>query len=246
MISHKVPTYKPNITMSILIKHAKIIVLCSLFIVPSYAQSKKPRVYIDSQGNRYTSMQFDSLVSSQIGRPVAQRSKIEKEDETQIMFDIMTSNPHEEFKQKWVGKALPPFNLKDTDGKIHDNVSLRNKLMVINFWSTTCAPCLTEMPLLSDLKEKYSSKDVIFLAPAPESTEKVHKTIAQRRFTYTILPDAQALFTATGIKSYPYHFIVNENGIIKDIYSGSLRNFQTNESVIDIRLVKAIDELLGK
>lgn len=216
----------------------------SLISLTVWAQVGKPKVYIDPQGTRYSQQQFDSIRTANRGKPIAQMDVIQKENETQITFDVLAVNPNESFKQKWIGQQLPPFSLKDMKGKVYNNTALKGKLIVINFWSTTCAPCLKEMPLLSDLMAKYTGKNIVFVAPAPESAIKIEKLLSRHRFTYTVLPQAQALFSALAIEGYPYHFIISPTGIIEDIYTGSSFNPQTNEAILDDRLVAAIDKAL--
>lgn len=211
----------------------------------AYSQSSKPKVYIDPKGRRFSQLQFDSLKTANMGKPIATIDVTEETNETQITFDVLAISPNDTFKEKWIGKPLPAFNLKDRQGRDYSNSSLKNKLVVINFWSTTCIPCLKEMPALSELEAKYKGKDVVFIAPAPESAEQVSRVLSKRTFTYTVLPGAQALFSALNIEGYPYHFLIDRAGIIQDIYMGSSSNRQ-NQSVVDERLVQAIDQAVAK
>lgn len=224
----------------------QLLVVSSLCLINSLllAQSTKPKVYIDSKGFRYTQQQFDSIGAANRGKPIAQIDMIQKENETQITFEVLAIDPNDLFKEKWIGKALPAFSLKDIQGKTYNNTSVKGKVLVINFWSTTCGPCLKEMPLLSELVSKYAGKDILFVAPAPESVRQVQPVLSRRKFTYTVLPQGQAFFSALGIEGYPYHFIVSRTGIIEDIYTGSSTNVQTNEAELDNRLTKAIDKAL--
>ena len=232
--------------MSIHTQRLTFIVLQCLIVVLGYAQSTKPQIYIDPQGKHYTKQQFDSLKAANMGKPIAQNDLIEKENETQITFEVLTADPNQEFKQKWIGKLLPAFSLRSSKGKTINNASLKGKLIILNFWSTTCGPCLKEMPRLSELVDKYSNQDIVFLAPAPESASQIEKVLAKRKFSYTILPQAKTLFSALELEGYPYHFIVDRAGIIQDVYSGSMINPQTNESILDVRLVAAIDKASKK
>ena len=38
-----------------------------------------------------------------------------------------------------------------------------NKLYVVNFWATWCAPCVKEMPVFEEVSKEYSSKEVQFI-----------------------------------------------------------------------------------
>lgn len=101
------------------------------------------------------------------------------------------------------------------DGKILDSETLRGKVVMINFWSTTCGPCIKEMPELNQLKAQY--KEVVFLAPAPESAATIKKVLAKHPFNFIILPDAKKLFDEWGIDGYPKNFFVDQEGIIREV-----------------------------
>src|SRR5579864_8439553 len=47
-----------------------------------------------------------------------------------------------------LGATTPDFTLKDTHGLTMHLAALRGRRVLINFWSPTCPPCVTEMPLL--------------------------------------------------------------------------------------------------
>lgn len=90
---------------------------------------------------------------------------------------------------------------------------------MINFWSTTCGPCILEMPQLNQLKEEH--KNVVFLAPAPESAASIKKLLTKHPFNFIILPDAKKLFEEWGIDGYPKNFFVDQNGIIQEVKEGT-------------------------
>jgi len=47
-----------------------------------------------------------------------------------------------------LGLTTPDFTLTDTQGRTVHLAALRGRRVLINFWSPTCPPCVTEMPLL--------------------------------------------------------------------------------------------------
>lgn len=206
--------------------------------------SENPKIYINPGGERFTQIQFDSIQKANMGKPIVKKDIVKKTDVTEITFEVLALHPDAILRNKWINRPLPPFSLKDLSGKQISNESLRGKIAVLNFWSTTCVPCIQEMPHLSELKSKYGSKNVIFIALASENMKKIERTVANRIFTYTLVPDAQPLFTALGLEGYPFHFVVNAAGIVQAIYSGSRFSAETNEVVLDTRLVEAIDQAL--
>src|SRR5262245_13537980 len=48
-------------------------------------------------------------------------------------------------------KVAPSFRLKDLRGHEVSLDDYRGKVVVVNFWTRTCGPCLEEMPDIADL-----------------------------------------------------------------------------------------------
>ncbi|MEN9578299.1 MAG: hypothetical protein RJA70_1308, partial [Pseudomonadota bacterium] len=48
-------------------------------------------------------------------------------------------------------RLAPEFELQDLSGKAVRLSDYRGKVVILNFWTKTCEPCLKEMPDLSDL-----------------------------------------------------------------------------------------------
>jgi thiol-disulfide isomerase/thioredoxin len=48
-------------------------------------------------------------------------------------------------------KKAPDFKLKDLQGHDVSLESYRGKVVVLNFWTKTCGPCMEEMPEIADL-----------------------------------------------------------------------------------------------
>lgn len=44
------------------------------------------------------------------------------------------------------------------DGARHNTGDLRGKVVLVNFWATTCASCLQEMPQIAELHRRFASR----------------------------------------------------------------------------------------
>ena len=55
------------------------------------------------------------------------------------------------------------LSLRDTHGNTQDVSRYKGKIVVLNFWATSCVPCQHEMPLLAEMQTKYEEKGVIVL-----------------------------------------------------------------------------------
>src|SRR5262249_40151296 len=56
-------------------------------------------------------------------------------------------------------RRAPDFTLKGMKGETVSLSSYRGKVVILNFWTKTCGPCLEEMPELSELTKILKSRD---------------------------------------------------------------------------------------
>ena len=144
----------------------------------------------------------------------------------------------EAFKKNLIGKPLTPFKIPGLDYKVWESNQLRGRVLVINFWFTTCGPCIREMPVLNELAAGYNVKNVIFLAPAPEKVFQIKKFLKRNKFNYNIIPAAGDYINDMHVQNFPTHLIIDKNGIIRQVFIGY-------EEGIKEKLQTEIDKLLN-
>lgn len=116
-----------------------------------------------------------------------------------------------------IGKPFPIENYKNPKGQNFHADEMKGKMTFINFWSTTCEPCLKELPYLNKLKETLGEK-AHFIAITYDTKEKVDQFLAKRTFNFQHITDSsQELKSYFPILRNPMTFIVDKNGIIKEI-----------------------------
>src|SRR5205809_7811112 len=70
------------------------------------------------------------------------------------------------------GASAPDFALPALDGKTVRLSEYRGKSVVlIDFWSTTCDPCMVEMPHLVELYKKHKDEGFVVLAVSLDGPE---------------------------------------------------------------------------
>ena len=62
-------------------------------------------------------------------------------------------------------RLAAPFVVADVYGKKLDLVLLRNKVIFINFWALTCAPCKAELPTINNLASHYKNDTNFLILP---------------------------------------------------------------------------------
>lgn len=109
------------------------------------------------------------------------------------------------------GEKIAPFKFTDIQGKIFSSDSLKGKVIVLNFWSIYCGPCIKEMPELNELVEKMKGKDVIFIAPAFYGSEEdlINNFLPKHPFNYKIIHIKND--DDYNVNSFPTHIIIDQN-----------------------------------
>ena len=63
-------------------------------------------------------------------------------------------------------KPAPDVTFIDLKGEKISTKSLRGKVVMVNFWATSCVTCVKEMPAMVDTYNKYKGKGLEFVAVA--------------------------------------------------------------------------------
>ncbi len=113
----------------------------------------------------------------------------------------------------------PDFTLPTLDGA---NMSLSEhmgKVVLVDFWSTTCNPCLEEMPHLVEMYEKYKAKGFIILAVSgdgPETRSAVSTVVHQKKMSFPVLMDEETTVIAryNPKKDMPFWVLIDKSGNI--------------------------------
>jgi peroxiredoxin len=124
-----------------------------------------------------------------------------------------------------INTSAPDFALKDLHGKSVSLSNFRGKVVILNFWSTTCEPCLAEIPSLIKLQREFHSQGLVVLGIALDPAEKpVQETVDKLRIEYTNLMDSNkdVYFDSYGLLGQPISIIVDRNGVIREKIIGGI------------------------
>ena len=65
---------------------------------------------------------------------------------------------HEPGGKLSIGVPPPEFSLPDETGQQVSLSDLKGNVVLVNFWATTCPPCVQELPSLNQLSQLYKDK----------------------------------------------------------------------------------------
>jgi len=80
------------------------------------------------------------------------------------------------------------FTLKDVNDKPVSLASLKNKVILLDFWATWCGPCKIEIPWFIEFQNKYGKDGLQVVGISTDDTQPKLKAYAsQMKMNYTIL-----------------------------------------------------------
>jgi cytochrome c biogenesis protein CcmG/thiol:disulfide interchange protein DsbE len=140
------------------------------------------------------------------------------------------------------GKPAPDFQLQDLDGQTVALSSFQGKPVMLNFWSTGCPPCRTEMPFIQEVfeDEEWRQQGLVILAlNLGESHSTVKKFMEDNGLSFTVLLDSELDVAGTyNIAYIPVTYFIDKNGIMRDRKIGSF----ASKADIDWALLNTIME----
>jgi peroxiredoxin len=125
-------------------------------------------------------------------------------------------------------RLAPDFSLKDMKGREAKLSDYRGKVVVLNFWTKNCGPCLKEMPSLVELTEILADrKDVVVLAistdEGPADVADTLKSVLRAEPPFRILfdPDGDNVVTGKfGTRLFPETWLIDKRGVVRARFDG--------------------------
>ena len=127
----------------------------------------------------------------------------------------------------YLGASLlaPDFSLPTPGGGEWKMSEQRGKVIVMNFWTVTCRPCIQEMPtieLLAEMTQDWGDVEVVAVSTDRSWAEV--ETIIPRTSRITSLLDAdrKVVTGQFGTKLFPETWIIDADGVVRFRFDGAL------------------------
>lgn len=148
-----------------------------------------------------------------------------------------------EWKECVVGKTIPEFSVQTITGNSINVEKLKGKIVVANFWFTTCPPCIAEIPAFNKLADEYKNESIKFLAFALNDKKKLKKFLKKTPFNFEIIPDSSPLEELFGVLEHPVTFIIDQKGKVKMALAGGSVD-ENAKTEVYLKAKPIIDDLL--
>lgn len=151
--------------------------------------------------------------------------------------DSIKSTRKDLYKKLKVGDTMTAFNAKGMDSSSLTIDAAKDSIIILDFFYTTCAPCIAAIPELNKVHEQFKNTGVSVIGINPFNTDWDHlpNFISDHSVAYQVLKTEKQVVYDYGVTGYP-RLIVIKNGIIVKIYYGFAKG-------MDAELTKLINSI---
>lgn len=101
--------------------------------------------------------------------------------------------------------------------------SLDGQPTVVNFFASTCVPCVTEMPAFEQVHQQFGDKVAFIGLAVSDRPEDAQRLVRQTKVTYQTAQDRDgAVIAALGGTVLPTTVLLDADGAVLTIHSGKL------------------------
>jgi cytochrome c biogenesis protein CcmG, thiol:disulfide interchange protein DsbE len=121
-----------------------------------------------------------------------------------------------------MSQQTPRFSFRTEQEKLVTPTSFGGKLLVVNFWETACAPCVKELPSLSEFARAFRSKGVVVVAVGgDEDLGKYQRFLADHHVELETYRDpTRRISRAFGTDAFPETYLIQKGRIIGKVVGG--------------------------
>lgn len=135
-----------------------------------------------------------------------------------------------------IGQTAPDFSLPALDGTIVKLSNFPGQVILINFWTSWCAPCRLEAPELENAYRTYKDKGFTILGVNQidqDNLAEVQAYLKEFGLTYPILLDHEGHVSndAYHLLGVPMSVLVNRHGVVTAVQMGGLTHDQLDQMV---------------
>lgn len=161
------------------------------------------------------------------------------DDEGEPEGDRVVLTPDDTAPEQAAAGAAPSLEVEFVNpdrstSTLADVVADTGTPLVVNFFSTTCPPCITEMPALQAASERLGDRVTFVGLAVLDRPEAAAELVERTGVTYRTGRDPQGeLFNATGALGLPTTMLIDADGTVRVVHTGALEEDDVLDLVAD-------------
>jgi peroxiredoxin len=140
-------------------------------------------------------------------------------------------------------KPAPAAGFRTLKGEVFDLASLRGKVVLVNFWATSCEPCVRELPEIVQTWKRFGAEgfEVVAVAMSYDPPNRVvefsEKLALPLKISLDLNGEIEKQFG--GLKFVPTSFVIDRRGNIVRRIDGEIQ-FGPLHSLLEAKLKEPI------
>lgn len=137
-----------------------------------------------------------------------------------------------------INKAAPAISGDTLDGTTFDINNHKGQWVLVNFFSTTCAPCIQEHGDLTAWFNDHQTKGDATLVSVVfnEDASSVKNYFQREGGGWPVMANANgAISSAYGVVKLPESYLVDENGVVRVKYLGAVTQHELDQRIASYR-----------
>ncbi|MEO0565828.1 MAG: TlpA disulfide reductase family protein, partial [Chloroflexota bacterium] len=116
----------------------------------------------------------------------------------------------------------PDFTLASLSGERVSLSDYAGGWVLLNFWQTTCAPCVEEMPVFQQLHDERDDLTVLAVN-IREQEPQIRPFLAEHRLTFPVLLSDDTVALSYTVMALPQTVVIDPNGEIQYRQFGAVK-----------------------
>ena len=131
----------------------------------------------------------------------------------------------EQLRKVRAGYPAPDFTFRDLSFKDVSLSQYKGKIVLLNLWSTTCPPCIDEVPYFENLYQKMKGNEgfqlLTVVTNRGEDAAVVKSFMEKHGLHFPVLVDTKkVVYRRYKLTGWPETFLIGKDGIIMDKFVG--------------------------
>ena len=135
-------------------------------------------------------------------------------------------------RKEWIGQTAPDFKLPDLDGASVSLSSMHGKVVLLDFWATSCGPCVREMPMIEAVGQSHKN-DMALWGISFDPPDKDKKWLTQHQQTLPTLSDTDfAVSDLYKVQGIPALVLIGRNGKVQNYWTGPVAQSDLEAAIL--------------
>jgi thiol-disulfide isomerase/thioredoxin len=124
-------------------------------------------------------------------------------------------------RQELIGQPVPRFGTADLEGKPVDSANYANRVVLVDFWATNCAPCIAEFPNLKQIYKDFHEQgfDIVGISfDDNPATADAYRSRAKLPWRMAMNESAEGQVSSRfKVRTIPALFLIDRNGKVAQV-----------------------------